>query len=1312
MSILPASEKRVCESRVSRKLRHSPRIALAALAMLGIAATVQAQTLTISSGGDTGASGTNWSLADGVLTLTGNASVRASVIRGALEAGNLAIEGNDPSIDPVLTVTIEQAINVTSGSHTFRVGKSDPGNKDLRLEAGAGIFGDALTLYNGPLELHGRSITILPNTNIRQRTGSMLIRSAGGDSVLAGNLSRQFGDTLTVDVATAGTEMIVTGVISGDGRTFTTHNLIKNGPGKLSLASDNEYGTTGDLTSGSTSNPSTTTINAGVLELGSSTLEITNAGSAGTSQIVLAGGTLALHRNGTLGTTSIRGTGSVIKTGGGQLIFGTQAYNVSGTTTIVGTNDTLVIRTLGGLAALDTNTNPASPITRVFDGLGSLAFEPYSASWSADFIVPATVQFGTGLASLRLGKPNSWPASGQVQGARIALQGADGATPIDINGPVSVYGGLRLGRPLIARDSTLLIVTANIEADRDSTRPEDSWLQADRLELFGDTLNTVLNSPKNKVGTLAIGSSTTLRAPRVDFWNEGALVLAPVFGRSFSTPTSIITSDGDITISGDIDITTLTGDSRSALTIAAAAGPEGSGEIIVTGTPTFKLGATDNGVGRFFSGDASRSTGLAAAMDAQFSGNWSCVAGSFSSCTLPAGVTLVEPGLNAIYRSGLFDPAAVQSLVDYAGGADGAVEPTLQTYQDAGISDVIEAQVPAYNSFLVEVQPEDRDEIQAMVDAYNAIFDATGDMTKAADLDEALFDTLAIDLLPGALDFLRAIIGGAEEDDINTHAKLQGLADIANRLWAYASGVVDAELPVLGDYEAIGTLRLIGGNVGAYNSAIRAIEAGTPAEVQTVVDLYNSILDAANGNSATRPGLDVEDYADLGVVVDASALALFEDAIGGQTANAVNTIEKLQQMADAAARIIDAAVDPGNLNPPTAQDFAVLGINGVSGSNLAAVIDLIANADPGLLNTVSGVLDVIASALFDPAAVQSLVDYAGGADGAVEPTLQTYQDAGISDVIEAQVPAYNSFLVEVQPEDRDEIQAMVDAYNAIFDATGDMTKAADLDEALFDTLAIDLLPGALDFLRAIIGGAEEDDINTHAKLQGLADIANRLWAYASGVVDAELPVLGDYEAIGTLRLIGGNVGAYNSAIRAIEAGTPAEVQTVVDLYNSILDAANGNSATRPGLDVEDYADLGVVVDASALALFEDAIGGQTANAVNTIEKLQQMADAAARIIDAAVDPGNLNPPTAQDFAVLGINGVNDSNLAAVIEALAGADLSDPLTVQGLLELLGNLLIPPLAVPTLSFWALLLMTLLLMGLGLRHSGWPVARMKAL
>ena len=80
---------------------------------------LKAQNLSISSTGETGVSGTNWSISGNELLLTGTADIRASVLTAALTNGNVIIKGASLNVN----VTVSESINYTSNSSNLTIGE-------------------------------------------------------------------------------------------------------------------------------------------------------------------------------------------------------------------------------------------------------------------------------------------------------------------------------------------------------------------------------------------------------------------------------------------------------------------------------------------------------------------------------------------------------------------------------------------------------------------------------------------------------------------------------------------------------------------------------------------------------------------------------------------------------------------------------------------------------------------------------------------------------------------------------------------------------------------------------------------------------------------------------------------------------------------------------------------------------------------------------------------------------------------------------------------------------------------------------------
>ena len=176
---------------------------------------------------------------------------------------------------------------------------------------------------------------------------------------------------------------------------------------------------------------------------------------------------------------------------------------------------------------------------------------------------------------------------------------------------------------------------------------------------------------------------------------------------------------------------------------------------------------------------------------------------------------------------------------------------------------------------------------------------------------------------------------------------------------------------------------------------------------------------------------------------------------------------------------------------------------------------------------------------------------------------------------------------------------------------------------------------------------------------------NAIATYAETGVTA--PAVSDYTQVGVVGVTAGNLAAINSAINA-QAGadsivgnandrdgadTAAEVQTIVSAYNAILQAADGvdNTANSANPTTAQYASVGVtgVSTAAHVSLLGDTIDTQASAAVDTVAKVQALADAALAVLTGAA---NGTAPTLAQLQLLGLGDVSANNIASVQAAIA------------------------------------------------------------
>jgi hypothetical protein len=206
-----------------------------------------------------------------------------------------------------------------------------------------------------------------------------------------------------------------------------------------------------------------------------------------------------------------------------------------------------------------------------------------------------------------------------------------------------------------------------------------------------------------------------------------------------------------------------------------------------------------------------------------------------------------------------------------------------------------------------------------------------------------------------------------------------------------------SKTPTLADFTQLGVTG-IGGTgqptVAMINSVlvdpdITGTLADTVAKVQAIVDAYAAILAEANDANPdagdNTPDTSTADptaaqYAAIGADIgsattDAENLALLNDIVGASQFSDVDSVAKLNDLARIANAIQAIAADPATVL--TVENYAQIGLSGVSANNLASVRAAIAaQANNG-------------SATDSLAKLQTLIDNANDAPVNTVPTPQT-----------------------------------------------------------------------------------------------------------------------------------------------------------------------------------------------------------------------------------------------------------------------------------------------------------------------------------
>ena len=199
-----------------------------------------------------------------------------------------------------------------------------------------------------------------------------------------------------------------------------------------------------------------------------------------------------------------------------------------------------------------------------------------------------------------------------------------------------------------------------------------------------------------------------------------------------------------------------------------------------------------------------------------------------------------------------------------------------------------------------------------------------------------------------------------------------------------------------------------------------------------------------------------------------------------------------------------------------------------------------------------------------------------------------------------------------------------------------------------------------DVLAAIAATADNGSgITSLASLQNIVTATAGALSTISGYTGTNTaPTLTDFTNASISGVNSNNLAAINSILASLPVGardSVAEIQALVDAYNALLAGADGTSNNNVNLIASQYAALGLAaIDTAAeVSLMNRVLDVKTAAGVDTATELIDIASAVSGIMATAADQTATPALTPAMLASLGITGVTDANLAAVLGAIAG-----------------------------------------------------------
>ncbi|MEI7507557.1 MAG: hypothetical protein WCK23_12160, partial [Actinomycetes bacterium] len=410
-------------------------------------------------------------------------------------------------------------------------------------------------------------------------------------------------------------------------------------------------------------------------------------------------------------------------------------------------------------------------------------------------------------------------------------------------------------------------------------------------------------------------------------------------------------------------------------------------------------------------------------------------------------------------------------------------------------------------------------------------------------------------------------------------------------------------------------------NLTSINTVLEVLNASATdsrSEVQAVVDSYTTILNGADGTSNSAISLTFTQYQALGLtaITTSAQASLLSSILDARTRNDVDTYLELQGIASVVARL--AAVAAGGVASPalTPEDFALIGVTGVTTSNLAAVIAAISVT----VGNGSGIdtlakLQTVVDAGISAARAASLAIISSYTGSNTAPALSDFENIGVTGVDSANIAAVNTFIAYKAAADTDsraEVQSLVDAYAKVVSlANGAADGGVPLTAAEFSSLGLPAVdtPAEVNLLNELIDIRPTSAVDSYQEIAALASIVTRFIGEVGGTPAVPALTPADFAALGLSGVTDANLAEVLAAIRA--SGTD-------------------------GSGIDSLSEMRSIVD-----------GAVAQSRLDAIDRISRYDGTSATVV-----------PTLNDFANAGATGVTTNNLSSVNSAFAVIGMSD------------------------------------------------------
>jgi len=483
--------------------------------------------------------------------------------------------------------------------------------------------------------------------------------------------------------------------------------------------------------------------------------------------------------------------------------------------------------------------------------------------------------------------------------------------------------------------------------------------------------------------------------------------------------------------------------------------------------------------------------------------------------------------------------------------------------------------------------------------------------------------------------------------------------------------------PSESDFNTISVTGVSAANISAINTVVASLVSSATdsrAEIQAIVDTYVAILNGADGQANSGLMLSAAQYQNIGLadIANTAQANLLNSIIDASTTSEVDSLAELQTLANIVARLAVTAAG-GNAAPAlTPAELALIGVAGVTASNLSSVLAAItATADNGSgIDSFAKLQAVVDTGIANARdASQAIISSYSGSN--TTPTLADFENIGVTGVSSTNITAVNTFIAVMPASDTDaqpEVQALVDAYAKVLtSANGVADGGASLSAAEFAALGLSTVDagGEVSLLNDLIDRQATTAVDSYSELAAMASRVTRLMNEAAGVAASPALTTSDLAALGITGVTAENLAEVLAVIRASAddgsaIDTMSELQTLVTAavvlsrQNAldIISRYDGTSATTTPT-LANYANAEVSgAFASNLTSLNSAFAEITETDSNTTASIQGVVTGYIAILQGAdgLSDGDISL-VASDYIAMHLTRVDTAGKANLLNEI-------------------------------------------------------------